>query len=203
MTGRPWVRLGDVASFERGLTYKKGDEADFSTVIVLRANNVRLSDGQIDLTELRYLREDFHVPESKLVSADTLLVCTASGSKAHLGKVALVEEDLGFAFGGFMGRIDPSKKVMAKFLYYLLRSEAYAEFIASLTDGANINNLKWTQLQEFSFHLPSLNEQKQIVAKLDEVNGLVQQLESNAKAMLSEIEHLRKEAVTALLAGEE
>jgi type I restriction enzyme S subunit len=196
------VRLGEVAGFERGLTYSKSDEVDLSDVVVLRANNVRLEDGQLDLTELRFLRSDFQVPKAKLVVANTLLVCTASGSKSHLGKVALVEEDLGFAFGGFMGRITPSKRVLPKFLFYCFRSHAYAMFIAALTDGANINNLTWRQLQEFALPVPPLEEQQRIVAKLDAVATLSSSLRdvsiSQAKAAESLMFATRSEVFDGL-----
>ena len=34
----------------------------------------------------------------------SLMICTASGSKSHLGKVAYIDDDYGYAFGGFMGK---------------------------------------------------------------------------------------------------
>ena len=96
------VRLGDVCQFQRGLTYKKSDEVAQSDNIVLRSNNIDLEKGTLDLSELKYIREDFFVPADKKVMPGSILMCMANGSKSHLGKVALVQDDLGYAFGGFM-----------------------------------------------------------------------------------------------------
>lgn len=41
-------RLEDVVEFQRGLTYSKKDEVDFSDNIVLRSNNVDLFRNQLD-----------------------------------------------------------------------------------------------------------------------------------------------------------
>ena len=50
-----------------------------------------------------------------------------------------------------------------------MTSEAYKSFIASLSDGANISNLKFDDLARFKIPCPSLTEQHRVVALLDEV----------------------------------
>lgn len=59
--------LGDVCAFQRGLTYAKGDEVAESGNVVLRANNINLATNQLDLSELRFIREDISIPDSKRV----------------------------------------------------------------------------------------------------------------------------------------
>jgi type I restriction enzyme, S subunit len=41
-------RLEDAVEFQRGLTYSKKDEVDFSDNIVLRSNNVDLIKNKLD-----------------------------------------------------------------------------------------------------------------------------------------------------------
>lgn len=159
--------LGEIANFKRGLTYSKRDEVTQSDNIVLRANNISLATNELDFTELKYLNETFEIPESKLIREGTIMICTASGSKQHLGKVAYVDKDYGYAFGGFMGLLIPSSSVDGRYLYYSMLSKAYSDFIGSLSDGTNINNLKWSDLQLFRLPVPPLPEQHRIVAKLD------------------------------------
>ena len=48
-------KLGEVCDFQRGLTYSKNDEVDFSENVVLRSNNVDLFSNKLDLTELKYI----------------------------------------------------------------------------------------------------------------------------------------------------
>ncbi len=106
-------RLGDIASFRRGLTYSKGDEASLSSKRVLRSNNINLEASSLDLNEIKYLRGDFIIPDDKKLKANTIFICMSNGSKQHVGKVAFVEKDMDYAFGGFMGLIVPSPEVSA------------------------------------------------------------------------------------------
>ena len=105
--GWEYKKLGDVATFARGLTYSKNDEVEQSNNIVLRSNNIDLIAGKLDFSELKYLKEDFVIPDDKRLRKGSLFICMSNGSKAHLGKVAYVDKDYGYAFGGFMGQITP------------------------------------------------------------------------------------------------
>ncbi len=138
--------LAEWVQFQRGLTYKKSDEVPFSGNAVLRANNIDRLTGMLNLEEIRYIRDDVEVHDRLKVRAGSLLICTASGSKSHLGKVALIEEALDFAFGGFMGLLIPNPGLDPRYLFYVTRSSLYDDFIDSLSDGANINNLKFSDL---------------------------------------------------------
>lgn len=186
----PTVKLKDISTFDRGLTYAKSDETDESSKIVLRATNIDLGSGKLDLSELKYLRDSFEFPSSKLVKPGSIIICTASGSKSHLGKAALIDQDYGYAFGGFMGQLTPSEKLDPKYFYFNLIGSSYLRFIDALTDGSNINNLKFSDLGEFEFPLPPLDEQKRIVAKLDEILGYLNEAEGKIASALVECDAL-------------
>jgi type I restriction enzyme S subunit len=160
--------LGELCEFQRGLTYGKSDEVALSENVVLRANNIDLASNRFDFSELRYIDPSVEVPESKRVRPGALLICTASGSKSHLGKVAYVDSDYGYAFGGFMGQLVPVEGVDGRYLFHALTSPRYKSFIDKLSDGLNINNLKFDDLRRFQVSLPGLKEQRRIVAILDE-----------------------------------
>ena len=99
----------------------------------------------------------------------SIIICTASGSKTHLGKVAFIDRDYDFAFGGFMGQITPKAHLNPRYLFYVMTSQDYKLFIEKLSIGMNINNLKFSDLQSFSLEVPPLPEQKRIVAILDKI----------------------------------
>ena len=99
------VKLSEIVTFVRGLTYSKKDEVDVNGLAVLRATNVSLEHRKITLDEIRHIKTPEKLNEDKLVKVGDILMCTASGSKSHLGKIALVTEDLGMAFGGFMAAL--------------------------------------------------------------------------------------------------
>jgi type I restriction enzyme, S subunit len=126
------------------------------------------------LTELKYINPAIVVQESKKVKKGSLLICTANGSKSHLGKVALIDDDYNYAFGGFMGQVTPKEKLDSKFLFYLMTSDNYKKFINELSDGANINNLKFSDLGQFEIPLAPLPEQQRIVSILDEAFEVIE-----------------------------
>ena len=189
-----WVikPLGELVTFERGLTYSKSDEAEFSSNGVLRSNNVDLETSSLNLDEIKYLKADFVIPSSKKAVRNSLLMCMSNGSKSHLGKVALIEDDLGYAFGGFMGLLKPiDTVVLPRYLYYSLISPAYKKHIQSLSDGANINNLKYKDLSVFPVMFPtSLSEQQRIVDILDAEFAKIDALKENAEKNLQNAKDL-------------
>lgn len=170
----PMVELGAICSFIRGLTYKKEEEAsEITSNGVLRANNIDMVSNSLDLSDVKYLIEDHDYGHNKKVRENDILVCASSGSKQHLGKVALIPKHIDMFFGGFMGVLRPHGKVNAKYLYYNLTSNYYKNFIASLLAGANINNIRGGDLCSFKIPLPPLEIQEKIVAELDSYQKIV------------------------------
>ena len=183
-------QLADVVEFQRGLTYTKNDEVDFSDNVVLRSNNVDLITNSLDFTELKYIDARIEIPKNKKVKKGSLIICTANGSKNHLGKVALIDDDYNFAFGGFMGLITPKEILNPTFLFYLLTSDSYKKFISELSDGVNINNLKFSDLGLFKVPLPSLPEQQRIVSILDKAFAAINKAKVNSEQNLKNAKEL-------------
>ncbi len=183
--GWTFQKLGELCTFQRGLTYGKSDEVESSANVVLRANNVDLESHELDLSELKYISDDVVIPPTKKVQPGALLLCMASGSKSHLGKVAFIDEDYGFAFGGFMGQVSPRRTVDGRYIFYALTSGRYRSFIADLSDGVNINNLKFDDLGQFPVPVPPLPEQRRIVAILDEAFEAIATAKANTEKNLA------------------
>lgn len=176
--------IGDVSEFQRGLTYAKGDEVDVSDNVVLRATNIDLATNLLIFDELKYINDKVVVPESKKVKKGSLMICMASGSKSHLGKVAFIDDDYGYAFGGFMGMLTPLNGLSPRYLFHLMTSEDYKDFIGALSDGANINNLTFDKLKVFPVPVPPLAEQQRIVGLLDEAFEGLATAKANAEKNL-------------------
>jgi type I restriction enzyme S subunit len=194
------VPLADLCTFQRGLTYSKSDEVEFSANGVLRANNIDLSTNKLNLREIRYISDSIKVPANKKVRPGTLLICTASGSRSHLGKVAVVEGDHDLAFGGFMGLITPNALIESRYLYYALTGEQFQEKLGSLAGGTNINNLKFKDICDFPVPLPPLEEQRRIVAVLDEAFAAIATATANAEKNLTNARDLFASELDALIA---
>ena len=167
-------KLGEVCTFQRGLTYSKDDEVEHSNNCVLRSNNIDLDSMSIVFDELKYINDDFVVSEDKKVKPNTILICMSNGSKQHIGKVAFIDKEYGYAFGGFMGLIKPNTEVSPKFIYYSCISSSYKHFLAGIGNGANITNLKFSDLQQYTLPVPPREEQESVVAELDCLSGIIE-----------------------------
>ena len=183
-----WIirNLGEIADLQRGLTYSKGDEVPFSSKRVLRSNNIDLDSSKLDLTELKYLREDFAIPEDRKVKKNSIFICMSNGSKQHVGKVAFIDADIDYAFGGFMGLIVPKSGITPKYVFYNCQSSAYRLFLSSIGNGIGITNLRFTDLANYSIPVPSIAEQEKIVAELDCLTGIIEK----KKKQLAELDKL-------------
>ena len=166
-------RLGEIALLQRGLTYNKGDEVPSSSKIVLRSNNIDLESHSLDLSELKYLREDFIIPDDRKVKKDSIFICMSNGSKQHVGKVAFIDRNMDYAFGGFMGLIIPKHSISAKYVFYACNSSSYRTFLSQIGNGIGITNLRFSELEKFEIPVPSIEEQQSIVNELDLLSGII------------------------------
>ncbi len=172
--GWEYKKLGEVAEFFRGLTYSKKDEVEQSDNKVLRSNNIDLVSHKINIEDIKCVRQDLIVSADKKLKDESILICMSNGSHAHLGKTAFVSAAMDYAFGGFMGLICPeAEKINPKFCFYATISQSFLSYIIKLGNGANIKNLKWSDLQFFQIAVPPLSEQQAIVEELDLLNAII------------------------------
>lgn len=182
-----YKKLGEVASFSRGLTFAKNDVVDISSKKVLRSNNIDLVSHSLNFDDVACLKEGFIIPDEKKLHKGDIFICMSNGSTQHLGKVAFIEDDIDYAFGGFMGAIHPDvKEVYPKYVFYSCLSTEYRRFLASILNGININNLKWSELSKFTIPVPPIETQSRIVSELD----LLQSIIDKQKAQLKELDNL-------------
>lgn len=180
-------RFGEIATFSRGLTFSKGDVVSESSKRVLRSNNIDLSTHSLVFEDIACLKESFVIPDEKMLHRNDIFICMSNGSTQHLGKVAYISEEIGYAFGGFMGAIHPDEsQIFPKYAFYACLSSEYRRFLASIFNGVNINNLKWSDLSDFRIPMLPLAEQERIVAELDLLQGII----DKQKAQLKELDTL-------------
>ena len=183
-------KIGDIAHIRRGLTYSKSDEVDDSNNIVLRSNNIDLSTNKLVYDELKFIHQSINIPEDKYLKKGELLMCMSNGSKVHLGKVALNETDSIYVFGGFMAAISHDNSLIDKFFFYSLITPRFKEYIKSLSDGANINNLKARDIENYTIPIPPLPEQERIVSLLDAEFAKIDAIKANAEKQLKDAKDL-------------
>lgn len=162
------VELSTICEMQRGVVYNKEDEVEDNGYEILRANNISLN-NQLDLSDIKMISKEVHISPTQQLHKDDILLCVASGSAVHIGKVAYIVNDTQYYFGGFMAAIRcDENQVLPKYLYYLLADTRFKEYLNSAIAGANIKNINKKILGNFKIPLPStITEQQAIVAELD------------------------------------
>lgn len=181
------VKIGSVAQFCRGVSYKKEQARKTSTnefVAILRANNIIAN--RLDFSDLVYVPSSL-VQESQYINHGDIIVTMSSGSKAHVGKVALAEKQLNCSFGAFCGKIVP-QNIVSKYLYYILQSNLFRRHIEHQCKGTNINNIRQSYILDYEIELPSVQEQERIVSRIEE---LFSQLDASVSELKTAKERLK------------
>ena len=164
----PLTPLGDLCELVRGVVFSRDDGGASGGVPVLRANNIDRNTQSIVLNDVKLVNPKTDFPENKKLKAGDIFICLASGSKDHIGKVAFVETDTEYYFGGFMGSIRcNTEKLHPKYLYRLLTNSRFNKFLRQQISGANINNLTGALLYRYEIPLPPLEVQHEIVAEIE------------------------------------
>ncbi|MCQ9126480.1 restriction endonuclease subunit S [Corynebacterium amycolatum] len=164
MSQWPMVKLGDVAQIISGLTFKKTEVKDQPDTTfncgVIRATNFHNS--TLNLNNLVYAPNSI-VKQHQLLSPNDIAIIASSGSLTTIGNVALVDFNKQISFGAFLRVIRiKSDRILAKFLFHFLSSNATQKRLKSLSQGANIKNLRQTDLLNLKIPLPPLEEQRRI-----------------------------------------
>lgn len=187
------VELKEVMKLARGVTYKKSDEVKEGGHKILRANNISLG-GKLVLDDIKQISANVSLKNNQKLKADDIFICLASGSKAHIGKVAFVGGDTEFYFGGFMGAIRTNKdKGLPKYIFHLLQSEDFNNYLRRAISGVNINNLNAKILGAFKIPLSSLEIQKQLVAEAEKEEEIIASNRRLIELMERKIEKLLNE----------
>ena len=177
-------RLGSVGTFIRGVTYKSEDEAECGHAI-LRANNVSLEEFDLDLSDLVYVNSDLAFSPVQQIKDDDILICAASGSKEHAGKVAYVRNAPDDTYiGGFMMVLRTDAGVNPEYVAAYMQSSIFRGLIFRHLGGTNINNVSLELLNKLPLILPDAAMQNGIASKASSIRAEARKLKADATAAL-------------------
>lgn len=161
------VHLGDVVSDIRYGTAQKCTTMPKGTA-VLRIPNV--SAGKIQLDDLKYASFDPRELAKLRLQHGDILVVRSNGSADLVGRPALVEgAAIGLAYAGYLIRLRPDiTKVDPHFLVAMMQSPQIRKVIetgARSTSG--VHNINSTELAALAIPIPELDEQHEIVRRIE------------------------------------
>ncbi|ANL64737.1 type 1 restriction-modification system protein HsdS [Rhizobium phaseoli] len=198
----PMSTLGELAVDVRYGTQEKCTFAPELTP-VLRIPNV--ADGRIDLSDLKHA--SFNEKELKklaLVEGD-LLVIRSNGSVDLVGRSAVVNAAAaGMLFAGYLIRIRLDlKKALPQFVQHRMQSPEVRRAIENAAKSTSgVNNVNSQQLKALQLQLPPLEEQQEIVRRIDSAFANIDRLAGQAKRALELVGRLDEAILTKAFRGE-
>lgn len=177
-------KLSEIASFHSGLTYTPDDVVDSENgTLVFRSSNIQ--NGRIAYDDNVYV--DKELKEKNYVKLHDIVVCVRNGSKALVGKNALVtESDLNATWGAFMTVIRAKQNY--EFVHQYLNSTFFKKEMYKDSGTATINQITTAMLNGCKLFVPSLPEQQKIADCLSSLDEVIEK----QKATLAAWEEMKK-----------
>lgn len=163
------VALEDVCEFldRRGITPEKlGSQFVADGYRVISAKNIKGRAVDTTIGEPRFVDESTYRRwmNSPILADDVLLT-----SEAPLGEPAYLDQKLSWCLGQRLFGIRTNKsKLFGRYLYYALQASPVREDMLARATGATAQGIRQAELRKVALPLPPLEEQRRIVALLDE-----------------------------------
>lgn len=168
------IRLGDIGSYIRGLTYSNDDVVEQDGVFVMRSNNI-INGSSLDYQHNIVSVNKQILTEQQLQDGD-IIICMANGSSSLVGKSSFYDGNcsIPITVGAFCG-IYRSKEPIVKWLF---QTSKYRRYIGNSLQGGNgaIANLNGDDILRMSFSIPDAPAKDNGVKLLTSLDTL---LESN------------------------
>lgn len=168
-----WCRVGDLFTNMSGLAYKKEtlDIKSDRMIRVMRGGNIGDERYYFKADDV-FISDEFVKPE--LFLKKNYMITPAVSSLEHIGKIAMIEEDLeDTVVGGFVLMLIPlfNDDILSKFLLYALAAKNHRDNCRSIThkSGQAFYNLSRELLMNLPIPLPPRSEMARIITKLEEV----------------------------------
>lgn len=191
-----WVRFGSIAQHNAGKTLDKGRNKGQLRDYITTSN---LYWGFFDLNNVRKMPiEDNELDRCTARKGDLLIV---EGGEA--GRAAVWTKDYDVCFQNhihrarFYGDIDPF------YVYRFFEKLNLSGEIGQYRKGVGISNMSGKALASIAVPLPPLEEQKRIVAKVDQLMALCDELETRQQKQQQRRVRLNNATLDALLTARE
>ena len=173
--GWSWVRLNELADIARGGSPRPIE--NFITNDENGINWIKIGDTAPDSKYITSAKEKI-IPEGKnrsrfVHAGDFLLTNSMSFGRPYILKID------GCIHDGWLVFADIKKCLYKDFLYYALSSLYIYNAFSLVAAGSTVKNLKSDTVKQVLFPLPPLTEQTRIVAKIEELFTLLDNIQNN------------------------
>jgi type I restriction enzyme, S subunit len=167
-----WVRLSQITNIVH-YGYTASANHTLSDVRLLRITDIQ--NGRVNWSSVPGCEIDERRLEGVRLANNDILIARTGGT---IGKSYIVENlDLVAVFASYLIRAIPNRHVFARYLKDFLESGCYWSQLYEKSMGTGQPNVNATSLKSLVVPLPPFEEQKRIVAKVDELMQLCDELE--------------------------
>lgn len=191
------VLLGEVAEgFNYGSAAKSAKQG---RVPVLRMGNIQ--DGKLDWADLVFTDDAAEIAKYRLKNGDVLF--NRTNSPALVGKTALFTGKREAIYAGYLIKVRCKPQLLPAFLTYCLNApngRAYSWEVK--TDGVSQSNINAKKLAAFRFDLPSVQEQEEIVRRIERALSWINRVTVDATSARKLIDYLDNSVLAKAFRGE-
>jgi len=193
----PRVILKDVATgFNYGSSTKSQTEGQ---VPVLRMGN--LQSGKLDWSKLVYTSDKDEIEKYFLEPGDVLF--NRTNSPELVGKTSIYRGEQKSIFAGYLIRIKGTEKLNSEYLNIQLNSPDAKDYCWKVkTDGVSQSNINAKKIQAYEFELPSMDEQKEIVRRVESLFSLADSVEKQYTEAKKRTDRLTQSLLAKAFRGE-
>ena len=185
------IRLGDIGSYIRGLTYSSNDVVEQNGTFIMRSNNI------VNGCSLDYYNDVVSVNKSiskeQMLQNGDIIICMANGCSALVGKSSFYDGKCprSITVGAFCG-IYRSEEPIVKWLF---QTNRYRRYIWNSLQGGNgaIANLNGEDILRMSFPIPDAPVKNNCVKLLTSVDFMIENATSLCVLYTSQKEYLLRQ----------
>jgi restriction endonuclease S subunit len=181
-TGWSWVHFRDICNAQNGRSFPSRFYTD-NGIRLLRPGNLH-SSGKLIWTSqnTRFLPTSFadKYPNFIIGPGEIVMNLTAQSLKDEfLGRVCITEEDTHCLLNQRLARIRPHLDLNPKYLFWILKSPHFRDFVHGLESGTLIQHMFTSQLGNFVLPVAPPKEQQLVVARIEEMMLTIENVDIN------------------------
>ena len=190
--GWEWVRLSDASTY---IQYGYTDSANQTNREILFLRITDIQDDFVDWTSVPGCNSDLKQVQDYLLSENDIVIARTGGT---IGKSYLVKDlTVNSIFASYLIRIGKIENINHKFKKLYFGSQLYWNQLYANSMGTGQPNVNGTALKGLVFSLPPIAEQQRIVAKVNALMALCDQLKTRIQ-----LANLQQQAIANALVAQ-
>ena len=188
-----------ISCYQNGLSKRSGN--DGQEIIVVRLADIK--DFKVCLSDPRKIQLTEKEEEKYSLQAGDILVIRVNGSKDIVGRLVLITQDLKAAYCDHFIRLRLTSECNPYWLSYYGNSDEFRKYISeNMVSSAGQNTVSQGTLKDYLVELPSLEEQKEIIRRVEKMFEKIDMMEQEYQKAAKLCDRLEQATLAKAFRGE-